>query len=136
MHLLLARHPACIPASERKDASGRVLRTLEGAVTDERGQWLLRSRSGARSEYRMRLASAEGVRLVVIDRTFVDDDGRRWIVDYKTGAHEGAEPERFLDRELERYRPQLVGYAAAFPGERLALGLYFPLMRGWRELEP
>jgi ATP-dependent helicase/nuclease subunit A len=71
---------------------------------------------------------------VVIDRTFVDADGRRWIVDYKTSLHEGAEPERFLDRELERYSGQLSGYAAAFPGESVALGLYFPLMKGWREL--
>jgi ATP-dependent exoDNAse (exonuclease V) beta subunit len=124
-----------IPDAERGDAAARVLRALEGAITDERGRWLLRSREGARSEYRLRLATPEGVRLVVIDRTFVED-GRRWIVDYKTGAHEGAEPERFLDRELERYRPQLLGYAAAFPGESIALGLYFPLMRGWRALEP
>jgi ATP-dependent exoDNAse (exonuclease V) beta subunit len=125
-----------IPPGERDDACARVLRALDGAISDERGRWLLRLRPGARSEYRLRLAGPEGVRLVVIDRTFVDDDGRRWIVDYKTGVHEGAEPERFLDRELERYREQLLGYAAAFPGEPVALGLYFPLMKGWRELGP
>jgi len=123
-----------IPAGERAAAASRVTRALEGAIADDRGQWLLRSRDGARSEYRVRLAGPEGVRLVVIDRTFVDADGRRWIVDYKTSLHEGAEPERFLDRELERYSPQLSGYAAAFPGESVALGLYLPLMKGWREL--
>ena len=125
-----------IPEAERGGACARVLRALEGAITDERGRWLLRARPGARSEYRLRLACPDGVRLVVIDRTFVDEDGRRWIADYKTGEHEGAEPERFLDRELERYRDQLLGYASAFPGERVALGLYFPLMKGWRELAP
>ena len=124
-----------IPQAERGAACRRVLRALGGAIEDERGRWLLRTRPGARSEYRLRLAGAAGVRLVVIDRTFVDD-GRRWIVDYKTGAHEGAEPERFLDRELERYRTQLLGYASAFPGEAVSLGLYFPLMKGWRELAP
>ncbi len=123
-----------IPEAERLEACGRVLRALTAAIEDERGRWLLRARPGARSEYRLRLAAAEGVRLAVIDRTFVDDDGRRWIVDYKTGAHEGAEPERFLDRELERYRPQLLVYASAFPGEAVSLGLYFPLMKSWREL--
>ena len=125
-----------IPEADREAASAKVLRALAGAIEDERGRWLLRTRAGARSEYRLRLATAEGVRLVVIDRTFIDDDGRRWIVDYKTGAHEGAEPERFLDRELERYRAQLLGYASAFPGEAVSLGLYFPLMKGWRELAP
>jgi ATP-dependent exoDNAse (exonuclease V) beta subunit len=122
-----------IPPDERGAACAKVLRALAGAIADERGRWLLRERPGARSEYRLRLAGPEGVRLVVIDRTFVED-GRRWIVDYKTGEHEGAEPERFLDRELERYRAQLLGYAAAFPGEPVALGLYFPLMKGWREV--
>ncbi|HEY6053844.1 MAG TPA: hypothetical protein VIU86_07910, partial [Gaiellaceae bacterium] len=48
--------------------------------------------------------------------------------------HEGGEPERFLDRELERYAPQLTRYAAAFPGETPALALYFPLLKGWRRL--
>jgi ATP-dependent helicase/nuclease subunit A len=123
-----------IPDAEREAARRRVLRALEGAVSDERGRWLLASRDGASAEYRLRVAGPEGVKLIVIDRTFVDADGRRWIVDYKTSAHEGAEAERFLDRELERYRAQLSGYAAAFPGETVVLGLYFPLMKGWREL--
>ena len=122
-----------IPPAERADALERVLAALESALADPRGRWALEAHPGARSEYRLRIASPAGVKLVVIDRTFVDGEGRRWIVDYKTSVHEGADPERFLDRELERYRPQLAGYAAAFPGERVALGLYFPLMNGWRE---
>ena len=125
-----------IPEADLEAACAKVLRALAGAIEDERGRWLLRTRAGARSEYRLRLAGRDGVRLVVIDRTFVDEDGRRWIVDYKTGVHEGAEPERFLDRELDRYREQLLGYASAFPGEAVSLGLYFPLMKGWRELAP
>jgi len=111
-------------------------RGAEAALADQRGRWALEAHPGARSEYRLRIATPSGVKLVVIDRTFVDRDGRRWIVDYKTGVHEGADRERFLDRELERYRPQLAGYAAAFPGERVALGLYFPLLNGWREMAP
>ena len=122
-----------IPPVERTDAVERVLAALESALADPRGRWVLETRPGARSEYRLRVDTPAGVKLVVIDRTFVDRDGRRWIVDYKTSVHEGADRERFLDRELERYRPQLAGYAAAFPGEAVALGLYFPLMNGWRE---
>ncbi len=125
-----------IPPAERGSTGARVLRALEGALDDPRGRWVLEAHPQARSEHRLRLATPAGVKLVVIDRTFVDAGGKRWIVDYKTGAHEGAEPERFLDSELERYRPQLAGYAAAFPGEPVALGLYFPLMKGWREIAP
>ena len=73
---------------------------------------------------------------VVVDRTFVDDDGRRWIVDYKTSSHEGAGLDAFLDRERERYAAQLATYARLMGGERPArLGLYFPLVAGWREWE-
>jgi ATP-dependent exoDNAse (exonuclease V) beta subunit len=75
----------------------------------------------------------------VIDRSFVDDQGRRWIVDYKTSSHEGAGLDEFLDRELERYRPQLERYAelaARLGPEPVWLGLYFPLLGGWREWRP
>jgi hypothetical protein len=61
-----------------------------------------------------------------------DANGERWIVDYKTSSHEGADPEGFLDRERERYAAQLARYARAAGGGH-RLGLYFPLLRGWRE---
>jgi hypothetical protein len=75
---------------------------------------------------------------VAIDRTFVDERGTRWIVDYKTGTHEGGDLEAFLDRERERYRPQLARYATLMRGldsRPIRLGLYFPLLNGWREWE-
>ena len=72
----------------------------------------------------------------MIDRTFVDEQGVRWIVDYKTGVHGGGGLDTFLDREQERYREQLEGYAALMrlkaPGP-IRLGLYFPAIPGWRQ---
>jgi ATP-dependent helicase/nuclease subunit A len=56
-------------------------------------------------------------------------------VDYKTSRHEGADVEAFLDRERERYAPQLGAYARLVGRERPRLGLYFPLVAGWREWE-
>jgi ATP-dependent exoDNAse (exonuclease V) beta subunit len=73
-----------------------------------------------------------------IDRTFVDETGTRWVVDWKTSAHEGGDPEAFLDRELERYRGQLERYARTMsllePKRPLKVGLYFPLLDAWRGL--
>jgi ATP-dependent exoDNAse (exonuclease V) beta subunit len=71
------------------------------------------------------------MRTLVIDRLFEDAGGERWIVDFKTSRHEGAGLEEFLDEQKRRYAAQLDAYAAAF--ERARLGLYFPLLRGWRE---
>jgi ATP-dependent exoDNAse (exonuclease V) beta subunit len=79
--------------------------------------------------------AAHGLR---IDRTFVDEAGTRWIVDWKTSEHEGGDREAFLDRELERYRGQLERYAQALkllePERPLRVGLYFPVLDAWREL--
>jgi ATP-dependent exoDNAse (exonuclease V) beta subunit len=73
------------------------------------------------------------VQRLVIDRLFETAAGERWIVDYKTSTHEGADPGGFLDRERARYASQLERYARALGGER-RLGLYFPLLGGWREI--
>ena len=73
---------------------------------------------------------------VSLDRTFVDDAGIRWIIDYKTSLHEGGGLDAFLDRERERYRAQLERYAALMASTEsrpIRLGLYFPLLAGWRE---
>ncbi|MBX3704226.1 MAG: UvrD-helicase domain-containing protein [Steroidobacteraceae bacterium] len=72
-----------------------------------------------------------------IDRSFVDPDGVRWIVDWKTSTHEGGDREVFLDNELARYAPQLRRYAEAMralDGRPQRVGLYFPLLDAWREL--
>jgi ATP-dependent helicase/nuclease subunit A len=75
----------------------------------------------------------------VIDRTFVDAKGTRWIVDFKTSTHEGGGLERFLSQEVERYRPQLTRYARLLrlfkPGEKVRAALYFPLLKAWKEVK-
>jgi ATP-dependent exoDNAse (exonuclease V) beta subunit len=117
-------------------ATGRVADTLEQTLADVRGRWLLGSHDDAQSELRLTGATADGVVNIVMDRTFVDQQGVRWIVDYKTSSHEGADVEAFLDRERERYRPQLERYATLMRGpdrKLIRLGLYFPLLGGWRE---
>jgi ATP-dependent helicase/nuclease subunit A len=57
----------------------------------------------------------------------------RWIVDYKTSRHEGADREAFLDREQDRYRAQLEAYARALAPGDATLGLYFPVLSAWRQ---
>ncbi|MCW5606408.1 MAG: PD-(D/E)XK nuclease family protein, partial [Burkholderiales bacterium] len=123
-----------VPAGETEAASGRVARALTQTLTDARGRWLLGPQAGARNEFRI-TAMLDGRPVnLVIDRLFRDADGTRWIVDYKTSSHEGAGVEGFLDRERERYATQLARYAAAAgdPQDTM-LGLYFPLLAGWRE---
>jgi len=111
-----------------------LLRTL----ADERGRWLLGGdHLAAKCEFPITgLADGELVN-GRLDRTFVDRRGTRWIVDYKTSAHEGAGLEGFLDNECERYRPQLERYRQLFAGledRPIQAGLYFPLLQRWCEI--
>ena len=115
-------------------AADRVARALVHSLDDARGRWLLGPQGEARSEYRLSTIVDGERRHLVIDRMFADAQGRRWIVDYKAGSHEGADIDAFLDRERLRHRAQLERYARALgEGRTASLGLYFPLAPGWRE---
>jgi ATP-dependent exoDNAse (exonuclease V) beta subunit len=126
-----------VPRALRGAAVERVATAVERTLTDERGRWLLDAgHREAATELALTGRLGGEVVSVVIDRTFVDAAGVRWIVDYKTSRHEGAGLEAFLDSERERYRPQLERYAALvrkLAPEPVRLGLYFPLLGGWRE---
>ncbi len=119
----LARTQAAIDGFLRSELAGRL---LDPAALQSSGELAITAKiDGAIQSLR-------------IDRSFVDADGVRWIVDWKTSRHEGGDREAFLDRELERYRAQLERYAAAMrslePDRPLRVGLYFPLLDAWREI--
>ena len=117
-------------------AAARVRQALINCVGDARGRWVLDTHADGRSEWRLTGIVAGRSANVVIDRTFVDADGARWIIDYKTSVHEGADTAAFLDNERERYRGQLERYASLLQAggtQHIRLGLYFPLLGGWRE---
>jgi ATP-dependent exoDNAse (exonuclease V) beta subunit len=129
-----------VPADRLPGASARVVSALIAVHRDERARWILKRRT--RDDFREHALSGRwqgDVVRVVFDRSFVDDDGMRWVIDYKTSQHAGGSLDEFLDREVERYRPQLHRYAqlaSKLGPERVRVGLYFPLMRAWREWEP
>lgn len=101
------------------------------------GGWILGANEDAHNEYDISGLLGGRITRGVVDRSFIDEDGVRWIVDYKTGYHEGGGLEDFLDREVERYRPQLERYAALLrkiESRSIRKGLFFPLLGAWREL--
>ena len=120
-----------VPSAELGRASGRVAAALTRSIEDERGRWILGPHPDARAEHRIRARVEGELRTLVVDRLWTEPDGTRWIVDYKTSVHEGADVDAFLDRERERYAAQMQRYAAALGGNSM-WGLYFPLLGGWR----
>jgi ATP-dependent exoDNAse (exonuclease V) beta subunit len=129
-----------VPAAMRTAAVERVEEALERTRRDERGRWLLDARHrDSATELALTGRVGGDIVRIVIDRSFVDASGVRWIVDYKTSRHEGAGLDDFLDSEQERYRPQLERYASLMRRrgpEPVRLGLYFPLLSAWREWTP
>jgi ATP-dependent exoDNAse (exonuclease V) beta subunit len=133
-----------VPAVELDAASARITATLAAALRDPRGRWLLQGEPGRAAYSELRLSGLHEGRVVniSIDRLLTDAAGDRWIVDYKTGTHEGGDIAGFLTREAERYRPQLARYAelvaALMPdaaGARVRVALYFPMLGELRELD-
>ena len=120
-------------------ASQQVEEALLNMIKDERGQWLLSAEHQQQNnEYALTGVYTGKVVSIKIDRTFVDQDGTRWIIDYKTSRHEEEDVDAFLDQQQERYKEQLEKYGALMKlhgDEPIKLGLYFPLLQGWREWE-
>jgi ATP-dependent exoDNAse (exonuclease V) beta subunit len=129
-----------VPPEEIDDALERVERAVATSLDDPRGRWLFApDHADARSEFALTTIEDGQLQRIVVDRTFVDGDGVRWIVDFKTSLHRGTDLERFLDNEVERHREQLERYARIWmkiEQRPVRLGLYWPLHGGWRDWSP
>jgi ATP-dependent exoDNAse (exonuclease V) beta subunit len=128
-----------VPEEERQEAGRVVLRALALTLDDERGRWILARHPEAHSELALTGTAGGTLRSLVIDRSFVDEAGTRWVIDYKTSRHEGGDLEGFLAEEMRRYERQLAAYrtlAAALGPQPVRAALYFPLLQVFRELEP
>jgi len=127
-----------VPETGLDAAQQKLVKALQNVLNDPRAQWLLQPHEHAQSEYRLTGFINDKLVNKIIDRTFVYQ-GVRWIVDYKTGDHRGSRLEEFLDREQQRYRQQLEEYVDLMrhiDSRPIRLGLYFPLLQGFREWEP
>ena len=123
-----------VPTRDLKASTGLVAMALKNSIADERGRWVLGPHPESRNEHRIRIRGGARTSTYIVDRVFRTAAGARWVVDYKTSRHEGGGLETFLDEQRKRYEQQLNKYASAFDAANL--GLYFPLLRGWREWEP
>jgi ATP-dependent exoDNAse (exonuclease V) beta subunit len=126
-----------VPERDLDRAAARVVEALTRTVGDEKGRWIL-SREHPEAASELALTGIVGGQLtsVVVDRSFVDTRGTRWVIDFKTSRHEGGRLEEFIAQELERYRGQLQTYTALARGlgpEPVRAALYFPLLGVFRE---
>lgn len=96
-------------------ATGIVRQAFEQTLESATGRWVL-SNAHAHAACELAISGTLNGQLVnaIVDRTFVDDQGTRWVIDYKSGYHAGADLQGFLAQESERYEAQLARYQSLF----------------------
>ena len=119
-------------------ASQYVVTALSNTINDPRGQWLLFKHKEAKNEYALTGVGWQNSEIlnIRIDRTFIDQQGIRWIIDYKLSNHQGIDVDQFLDQQQQRYKEQLERYAwllSLSEDTAIKLAIYFPFLRAWRE---
>ena len=119
-------------------AVAKVNKALEHTLADPRGRWLLAAHQDAVCEYSLTIFKNDDFQRLILDRSFVCEDGNRWIIDYKSSTHEGGNLPGFIQSELQRYREQLLNYRDALrriePDRPVRVALYFPLLQVFSEL--
>jgi ATP-dependent exoDNAse (exonuclease V) beta subunit len=127
-----------VNAADLAAATGEVIDGLCAILAHDKGRWILAAHAEADCEFPLSgIDDGIDVRLK-LDRTFVDEHGTRWIVDYKMATTTSTAVKKFLDQQQEKYRRDLERYARVmqqFDPRPVRLGLYFPLLREWREIE-
>lgn len=101
-----------LPEALLAEAADLVVTAVDNTVGDQRGQWLLSNRHQHSLAEQAYLTTASGnVKKLVVDRSFVDQQGTLWIIDYKTSRPLERESQAaFLAREQQHYRRQLLDY--------------------------
>lgn len=111
---------------------------IANTLNDTRGKWILQQHHEAQSELPLTGMINGKAKNLVIDRTFIDENGVRWIIDYKSSHPHGVDLKSFLLAEQTEYEQQLWEYHVALQAidkRPIRVGLYFPLIPAWREWE-
>ena len=122
-----------------EQAQKRAETALQKTLASEKGRWILSgAHQDAHCEWTLSSERDGFVSHHIIDRSFVDEKEVRWIIDYKTAAHEGSDLEEFLVEEARRHAPQLARYALILqtlePGRKIKTALYFPMLDVLKEV--
>ena len=130
-----------VPSRELNIATERVLLSVNTALSDETGRWILDADNAASELELDHLDEEGGIKTSIMDRLVQDDkSGDWWIIDYKTSTpYDGQSDDEFYTHEAERYSEQLKRYVDLMKrkcGESSVVrsALYFPLLRKLLEI--
>ncbi|MEO0367490.1 MAG: UvrD-helicase domain-containing protein [Pseudomonadota bacterium] len=118
---------------QRALALRRIIRAVQTMKADPQAEFVLGKRADEGNELALASAQGNGLQFVRLDRTFIDDENRRWIIDYKTTDTQRKDVEAFVAEQIhDRHQAQLERYAALMSeidDREIQLGVYFPLLK-------
>ena len=128
---------AGVMRGELEQGIARVYEALNKTLSDERGLWLLSPHQEHRCELAV-TASIEGrLEHVRVDRTFIEN-GTRWLIDYKITEQLGGDRSRFVQMQVDKYRPDMQRYVRvlhAFDPRPMRCAFYLPLLGAFCPVE-
>ena len=108
----LSLRPLQLPSVEMERILNHMKATVLKTLSDHKLNWIFdnQHREGACELGISRMHNGH-TQQFVIDRTIVDQDNTRWIIDYKTSQQQPDQTEsEFIQRQTEKYRSQLENY--------------------------
>lgn len=116
-----------VPFDTIDTAVATISRAIDNTLADEKGRWILaNTHADAHCEYPLSYVENGEVIHLVLDRTFIDADGIRWIIDYKTSAEAKVE----YTEQLQRYAKAM----SCLEQRPTRCALYFPLTAAFVEV--
>ncbi len=118
-----------------KQAANTIRLAIDNTLADPIGQWILQHHTHAKSEWKLTVIIEGTPVQISIDRTFVDKNNIRWIIDYKTAIPTNPlDMDTFLLKEKKKHQKQIQLYHKAIyelDKRPTYAGLYFPLLNRW-----
>ena len=127
-----------VPADRIDYAAKRLVKAVNTIQKDQAAHFLFTTREEQNNEYTLAAFEQGVVNRYRIDRTFVDEQNVRWIVDYKSTDTMNPQADAFVDEQVAtRHKQQLDKYGALMSQvdqRQIKLAVYFPLLgqlRSW-----
>ena len=127
-----------VPSARLSYGVERLCSAVQSMKNDSQAAFLFADYAEQNNEYAIGSNQQGLVKTFRIDRTFVDQNNTRWIVDYKTTATRAKDIDSFVDEQIEkRHRLQLQHYGALMSkldDRPIKLAIYFPMLgklRSW-----
>ena len=113
----------------------RLRTALENIQSHHEAHFLFQDYPESNNEFTLSTVENGSVSNYRLDRTFIDHDGTRWIVDYKSTVHDNQDDDvaEFATEQVDsRHKAQLEKYGALFAQvdtRPIKLAVYFPLLK-------